>query len=51
MKKVLLIFTIIYSINTFAQKTANGKIYIEHPAIEIVNQLIMVMKLYELLRL
>lgn len=38
MKKVLLIFTIIYSINTFAQKTANGKIYIEHPAIEIVNQ-------------
>lgn len=38
MKKLLLIFTILFSITVFSQKESNGKLYIEHPAIEIVNQ-------------
>ena len=36
-KSIIYIFIICCSIS-FAQKKANGKIYIEHPAIEIVNQ-------------
>ena len=36
-KSIIYIFIISCSIS-FAQKKANGKIYIEHPAIEIVNQ-------------
>ena len=38
MKKLLLVFTMIFSITVFSQKESNGKLYIEHPAIEIVNQ-------------
>ena len=38
MKKILLVFTMIFSVAVFSQKEANGKLYIEHPAIEIVNQ-------------
>lgn len=38
MKKLLLVFTMIFSIAVFSQKESNGKLYIEHPAIEIVNQ-------------
>jgi len=38
MKKLLLVFTMIFSISVFSQKESNGKLYIEHPAIEIVNQ-------------
>ena len=38
MKKLLLIFTILFSFSVFAQKQTNGKIYIEHPAIDVINQ-------------
>ena len=38
MKKLLLVFTMIFSVAVFSQKESNGKLYIEHPAIEIVNQ-------------
>ena len=38
MKKLLLVFTMIFSMTVFSQKESNGKLYIEHPAIEIVNQ-------------
>ena len=38
MKKLLLIFTILFSFGVFAQKQTNGKIYIEHPAIDVINQ-------------
>ena len=38
MKKLLLVFTMIFSMAVFSQKESNGKLYIEHPAIEIVNQ-------------
>lgn len=38
MKKILLVFTMIFSVAVFSQKESNGKLYIEHPAIEIVNQ-------------
>ena len=38
MKKLLLVFTMIFSITVFSQKESNGKLYIEHPTIEIVNQ-------------
>ena len=38
MKKILLVFTMIFSVAVFSQNEANGKLYIEHPAIEIVNQ-------------
>ena len=38
MKKLLLVFTMLFSVAVFSQKESNGKLYIEHPAIEIVNQ-------------
>tara|TARA_B100000902_G_scaffold11910_1_gene14504 strand:+ start:533 stop:1453 length:921 start_codon:yes stop_codon:yes gene_type:complete len=38
MKKLLLVFTMIFSVAVFSQKESNGKLYIEHPAIKIVNQ-------------
>ena len=38
MKKLLLVLTLMFSVAVFSQKEANGKLYIEHPAIEIVNQ-------------
>ena len=38
MKKLLLVFTMIFSVAVFSQKESNGKLYIDHPAIEIVNQ-------------
>ena len=38
MKKLLLVFTMIFSGAVFSQKESNGKLYIDHPAIEIVNQ-------------
>ena len=38
MKKLLLVFTMIFSVAVFSQKESNGKLYIEHPAIEIVNK-------------
>ena len=38
MKKLLLVFTMIFSVAVFSQKESNGKLYIEHPAIEIVDQ-------------
>jgi ketosteroid isomerase-like protein len=38
MKKLLLVFTMLFSVAIFSQKESNGKLYIEHPAIEIVNQ-------------
>jgi ketosteroid isomerase-like protein len=38
MKKLLLVFTMLFSVAVFSQKEYNGKLYIEHPAIEIVNQ-------------
>ena len=38
MKKILLVFTMIFSVAVFSQKESNGKLYIDHPAIEIVNQ-------------
>ena len=38
MKKLLLVFKMIFSVAVFSQKESNGKLYIEHPAIEIVNQ-------------
>ena len=38
MKKIILLITIMFSLVSYSQKEANGKIYIEHPAIEIVDQ-------------
>ena len=38
MKKILILFTILTTSVVLSQKEANGKIYIEHPAIEIVDQ-------------
>ena len=38
MKKLLLVSTMMISVAVFSQKKANGKLYIEHPAIEIVDQ-------------
>ena len=38
MKKILLVLTVLFSFSVFAQKQTNGKIYIEHPAIDVVNQ-------------
>ena len=38
MKKILLLITILTSSVVLSQKEANGKIYIKHPAIEVVNQ-------------
>ena len=38
MKKKLLLLTVLFSFSVFAQKQTNGKIYIEHPAIDVVNQ-------------
>ena len=38
MNKLLLVFTMIFSVAVFSQKESNGKLYIDHPAIEIVNQ-------------
>ncbi len=38
MKKFLILFTILTTSVVLSQKEANGKIYIEHPAIEIVDQ-------------
>jgi ketosteroid isomerase-like protein len=38
MKKLLLVFTMLFSVAVFSQKESNGKLYIEHPSIEIVNQ-------------
>ena len=38
MKKILLILTVLFSLTVFSQKQTNGKIYIEHPAIDVVNQ-------------
>ena len=38
MKKILLILTVLFSFSVFPQKQTNGKIYIEHPAIDVVNQ-------------
>ena len=38
MKKLLLVFTMIFSVAVFSQKESNGKLYIYHPSIEIVNQ-------------
>ena len=38
MKKILLILTVLFSFSVFSQKQTNGKIYIEHPAIDVVNQ-------------
>ena len=38
MKKLLLVFTMLFSVAVFSQKESNGKLYIEHPAIEIVYQ-------------
>jgi len=38
MKKIILLITVMFSLVSYSQKEANGKIYIEHPAIEIVDQ-------------
>ncbi len=38
MKKILLLLTILTSSVVLSQKETNGRIYIEHPAIEIVDQ-------------
>ena len=38
MKKILLLLTILTSSQVLSQKETNGRIYIEHPAIEIVDQ-------------
>tara|TARA_B100000242_G_scaffold100580_1_gene69280 strand:- start:361 stop:1281 length:921 start_codon:yes stop_codon:yes gene_type:complete len=38
MKKILLILTVLFSFSVFSQKQTNGKIYIEHPAIDVVNE-------------
>ena len=38
MKKILLLLTILTSSLVLSQKETNGRIYIEHPAIEIVDQ-------------
>ena len=38
MKKILLILTVLFSFTVFSQKQTNGKIYIDHPAIDVVNQ-------------
>ena len=38
MKKILLVLSVLFSFSVFAQKQTNGKIYIEHPAIDVVNQ-------------
>ena len=38
MKKILLILTFLFSFSVFSQKQTNGKIYIEHPAIDVVNE-------------
>ncbi|WP_115460585.1 nuclear transport factor 2 family protein [Winogradskyella aurantiaca] len=38
MKKVLLVVLLLSAITSFSQKKTNGKIYIEHPALEIAKQ-------------
>ena len=38
MKKIILFFLLLSCSISLAQKKTNGKIYIEHPALEIVNQ-------------
>ncbi len=40
MKKLLLAFLILFVVQGFSQKKKNGTIYLEHPAIDVVNEML-----------
>ena len=39
MQKLIQIIMMLFVVTSFSQKKANGKIYIEHPALEITKKL------------